>query len=202
MKKTSVLALTLALAMAMTVMAACKDNDNDNNTNSGGTSSNPPVSSEAPSKAESGKLTSIHEAVKGAYGEAYIPSMAYDETQLQEIFGIDPSWVKEVVAEGPMISAHVDTFIGIEAVEGKAEDVEKALNAYRQGLVDDTMQYPMNIPKIQASSVERVDDYVFFMLLGDPDAAMDAADENESLEIFKKETQKGVDAVKEALGIK
>lgn len=50
-----------------------------------------------------------------------------------------------------MISTFVETFIGVQAKDGKGDDVEAALNAYRDRLVGDTMQYPMNIAKIQAS---------------------------------------------------
>ena len=77
-----------------------------------------------------------------------------------------------------MISTFVETFIGAKAKEGKGDEVETALNAYRDRLVNDTMQYPMNIAKIQASQVIRHGDYVFFVMLGAPtDAAMEEGDE-------------------------
>ena len=76
------------------------------------------------------------------------------------------------------ISTFVETFIGVKAKEGKGDDVEKALTEYRERLVGDTMQYPMNVSKIQASQVVRHGDYVFFVMLGGPDdAAMEQGDE-------------------------
>jgi len=77
-----------------------------------------------------------------------------------------------------MISTFVETFIGVKAKEGKGEEAEKALNTYRDQLVNDTMQYPMNVAKIQASQVIRHGDYVFFVMLGAPsDEAMEEGDE-------------------------
>jgi len=52
------------------------------------------------------------------------------------------------------------------------------LTAYRDNLVNDTMQYPMNVGKIQASEVKSIGNYVCFVQLGaDVMAAMDKGDE-------------------------
>ena len=96
----------------------------------------------------------------------YIPSMPLENEMLTEIYGLDMEDIEKVIAEGPMISNHVDTFIAVQAKEGKGEDVETALNKYRDTLVTDTMQYPMNVAKINASRVYRDGDYVFFSILG------------------------------------
>lgn len=112
------------------------------------------------------KLLASYEAVKKAMGENYIPSAPIDATQLSEVYGVSEELIENVIAEGPMISVNVDTFIAVKAKEGKGEDVEKALNAYRDVLVADTMQYPMNLAKIQASKVIRDGDYVYFTLVG------------------------------------
>ena len=41
---------------------------------------------------------------------------------------------------------------------------EKALTSYRDYLINDSLQYPMNVPKVNASSVLREGDYVFFVI--------------------------------------
>lgn len=112
------------------------------------------------------ELSVIHEAVKEVYGEDYIPSMPYDATVLEEQFGIDPDWYTQIIAEGPMISAHVDTFIAVEAKKENVKDVEEALKKYRDKLISDTMQYPMNLPKINGSKIYTSGNYVFFIMLG------------------------------------
>lgn len=123
-------------------------------------------------------LDDVLNKVKEAYGEDYIPSTAMDEQMLNDIIGLSPELYESYVAEMPMISTFVETFIGVKAKEGQGDGVEKALTEYRDRLVNDTMQYPMNVSKIQASQVVRHGDYVFFVMLGGPDdAALEQGDE-------------------------
>ena len=123
-------------------------------------------------------LDDVLNKVKEAYGEDYIPSTAMDEQMLNDIIGLSPELYESYVAEMPMISTFVETFIGVKAKEGQGDGVEKALTEYRDRLVNDTMQYPMNVSKIQASQVVRHGDYVFFVVLGGPDdAALEQGDE-------------------------
>ena len=94
-------------------------------------------------------LDDVLNDIKEAYGENYVPDSAVDEQMLSDIIGLSPDLYESYVAEMPMISTFVETFIGVKAKEGKGEEAEKALNAYRDQLVNDTMQYPMNVAKIQ-----------------------------------------------------
>ena len=123
-------------------------------------------------------LDDVLNKIKEAYGEGYIPNTPMDDQMLNDVIGLSPELCESYVAEMPMISTFVETFIGVKAKEGKCDDVEKALTEYRERLVGDTMQYPMNVSKIQASQVVRHGDYVFFVMLGGPDdAAMEQGDE-------------------------
>ena len=140
-------------------------------------------------------LDAVHNAAKEQLGENYIPSMPYDATTLTELFGVDPSWYDAAIAEGPMMSVHVDKFIGIHATEGNVENVANALNAYRDTLVADTMQYPMNVTKIQGSVVETVGDYVFFVMLGSLDATA-YEDEGKMIEDYKAINTNVIEAAK------
>ena len=128
-------------------------------------------------KVESGKLGDVHTAVKTALGDAYIAVMPYDMMFLTEVVGLTEADIKEFVAEGPMMSAHVDTFIGIEAVEGKGEAVEEALKAYVEVLKSDAFMYPMNVAKVETAKVVRVDDYVFYICLGGYHENVEATEE-------------------------
>jgi len=82
----------------------------------------------------------------------------------------------------------------------KVEEVENALNAYREAQVGNTMQYPKNIGIIQASRVDRIGNYVCYLQLGGNTMdVMDQGDDavilhcqelNESvLEIIKQNVQ-------------
>ena len=82
-------------------------------------------------------LEKVHQAVKDVYGEEYIPSAPYDAQALNDIFGIPEDLYDEFIAEGPMVSIHVDTFIAVKAKEGKGGEVEKLLSYYRTRLVED-----------------------------------------------------------------
>ena len=140
-------------------------------------------------------LDAIHNAAKEQLGENYIPSMPYDALTLSELFGVDPQWYDAAIAEGPMMSVHVDKFIAIHATEGNVENVANALNAYRDSQVADTMQYPANVSKIQGSVVETVGDYVFFVMLGSLDPTT-YEDENKMIEDYKAINMNVIEAAK------
>ncbi len=140
-------------------------------------------------------LDAIHNAAKEQLGENYIPSMPYDALTLSELFGVDPQWYDAAIAEGPMMSVHVDKFIAIHATEGNVENVANALNAYRDSQVADTMQYPVNVSKIQGSVVETVGDYVFFVMLGSLDPTT-YEDENKMIEDYKAINMNVIEAAK------
>ena len=140
-------------------------------------------------------LEEVHTAVKEAYGEMYIPSMAYDDQVMNDLFGIGSDLYDSYIGEGPMMSIHVDCFVAIDAKEGKGEEVEELLNAYRTDLVENSMQYPMNVPKVNASEVVRHDDYVFFVMLGTPsDEALESGEE-EALASAQENNQIAIDVI-------
>ena len=214
-KKTRLLSLTLAALTAMAVMAGCTPrNDSDGSSSSGvsseassgGTDSSEIVSDISSAASDAGEavegvLSGIHTGVKELFGEAYTANMAVEEDQLEERYGVKKEWVKDFIAEMPMMSAHVDQFVAIEAVSDEAAgEVEKALTAYRDKIAGDTMQYPMNLAKVQAARVERFDNYVFMVLLGETnDEAMDMSEEDQ-LTYYQGENQRVIDLIKEALG--
>lgn len=140
-------------------------------------------------------LGKIYAAVKEAYGEKYVPSMMFDETMMEGTFGITKEQYDSYVAEGPMISAHVEMFIGVKAKEGKAADVAKALEDYRKSQLDGAVQYPMNMPKIEASEVVTHGDYVFFIMLGSPEMEAEEQGEEAALESAKENNQIAVDTI-------
>lgn len=124
------------------------------------------------------EMTAVKTAVTDTLGENYWPNSPVMPDMLETFFGISSDMYDDYLAETPMISTNVDTLIVIKAKEGQAEAVEEALNAYRDTNVNDTLQYPMNVGKIQASRVERIGDYVCFVQLGaDTMTAMESGDE-------------------------
>lgn len=128
------------------------------------------------------EMENLRQAVITAVGEEnYWPDMPMDPEMVGTFLGLTADMYEDYMAESPMISANVDTLVIVKAKEGQADAVEEALNTYREGKVNDTMQYPMNIGKIQASQVERIGNYVMFIQLG----ADTSADESEEESINK-----------------
>lgn len=140
-------------------------------------------------------LKKLHQEVKEVYGDSYIPSFEYDAQSLKDVFGLEEDLYDEFIAEGPMMSVHVDTFLAVKAKEGRAEEVEEILSAYRKNLVENSMQYPMNLSKVQASEVIRHGNYIFFVMLGTASQEAEEQGEEAALESAKAENQKAVDVI-------
>lgn len=111
-------------------------------------------------------LADVKAALVEALGENYWPNTEIPADFLKDIYGISEDMYEEYYAEMPMISTNVDTVIIVKAKEDQVTAVEEALNAYREVMVNDTMQYPMNVGKIQASRIETFGQYVCFVQLG------------------------------------
>lgn len=123
------------------------------------------------------EMSAIRQAVVDVMGENYWPDTQFPPEYL-EGYGLTSDMYTDFFGESPMISTNVDTLIVIKASEGQTDAVEEVLNSYRETLVDDTMQYPMNLGKIQASRIEVIGDYVCFVQLGaDVTDLMDVSDE-------------------------
>ena len=86
MKK--ILICTLAALFAVATIAGCSSNTASSSAASSSTSSS--ASSEAPSSSEVAavdvSISEIHEAVKAAYGDNYVPSMPFEEQQLKDFY--------------------------------------------------------------------------------------------------------------------
>lgn len=151
----------------------------------------------SPSKEEPGKVVDIkeiHQAVVDSLGEDYVANRDLEMEEIEGIVGVKAEDIVEYIGQAPMISVGVDTFIAIKAKEGKADAIEEGLKNHRKYLVEDSMQYPMNIAKVNASKVIRHGDYVFFIMLGKYDDR-DEATEEERLEFAQEETKRVEDVI-------
>lgn len=123
-------------------------------------------------------LAEVKTALTDALGEDYWPQAEVPADMLESLCGVTEDMYEEYLAETPMISMNVDTLIIVKAKEDKVADVEAALNAYRETLVNDTLQYPMNVGKIQASRIATFGQYVCFVQLGaDTSKELESGDE-------------------------
>ena len=125
MRKIKVTLLVLAAAASMNLLTACKSGAvSEPSGNGAGNESQMQWKTDV-------ELSDVLEAVKQAYGNDYIPGMDYDAQAMEELFGIGKDQYEAFFAQGPMISVHVDTFIGVQAKAGQADAVEQALLDYQ-----------------------------------------------------------------------
>ncbi|MGN0477801.1 MAG: DUF4358 domain-containing protein [Hominenteromicrobium sp.] len=144
-----------------------------------------------------GTFGPFREALRGVYGEKYYPDTELSETEIREELGLDDTLYEEVYAERSAQKAHPDTFIAVKVKEGKTEEVKEKLLAYKQRLAQDN-SFAAYAEKINAAEVYAEGDYVFFVLLGDVE---DNVSSEGMAEAFGKEIQRGIDAIKKAIGV-
>lgn len=145
-------------------------------------------------------MAGLKGAVVEALGDNYWPNMPLDAEMLEAVYGVSPDMYDDFMAEMPMISAQVDALVVIKAKEDKVTAVEDALKAYRDVQINDALQYPMNVSKVQASSVEKIDNYVVFVQLGaDTMSAMDVSEEAAIVQC-QEANKLAVDAISKKLG--
>ena len=124
------------------------------------------------------EMEDLKAAVVEALDGDYWPDTAMMPDMLEMTFGLTADMYEDYMAEAPMISANVDTLLIVRAKDDKVEAVREALDAYRETQINDTMQYPMNVGKVQASRVETMGSYVVFAQLGgDTEQAAEEGDE-------------------------
>lgn len=197
-----ILSLIIAGAVVLTALSGCNsrqeaddkaphntapaaENGNNSEENTGAGQENPPP--------EKITVETIASAIKAAYGENYLPDTVMTSEMIEAKFGLNADCCTEIFAESPMIGAHPDTLVIVKAAEGRLEEIKGKLEAYREQLVNDTMQYPMNLAKIHASRVVVNGDFAAFILLGAINENADASEE-EGAQFAEEQEKIGIDA--------
>lgn len=112
-------------------------------------------------------LSDAHLAVQEAYGDFYLPSVPMTGEELVERFGLDLDDVESFIAEAPMMSIHLDVFVGIKAKPDKVDEVTGILEGYRRKMMSDFDPLPSNQKKLSRSEIYITGDYVFLLILGE-----------------------------------
>ena len=138
------------------------------------------------------------EAVASELAEDYWPDTTLAPEYLEELYGVSSELYEEYYGQTPMISANVDSLIIVKSEEGHLKDVENAFDTYREAMIQDSLQYPMNIPKIQSSIIRTYGDYVCFVQLG---GSLDGLEEDEekAVEACRKMNEQALAAVEREL---
>ena len=181
--KKKYLVTTVAMLAAVSMLAACGNKNNEEN------NTNPTVTvapTEAPSSDERGDgpstpapteapevtvdhnqmIQNVAQYLKETFDATYAPDMQMqeDEAYMKDELGLDASWYDAAYVEVPMMSFGADKFIMIHPTEGNLENVQNAMESYKQAQIEDTRQYPSTIPQRQAALVTTIGDYVCYMI--------------------------------------
>lgn len=155
-----------------------------------------PVRVEAATKKKAPSLSKVYKAVKNAYGKNYLPSVALSKEDVKARYGISSAWYSGVKAEVPLMSAQVDELVIVKAKNASAKrKIKSALLDYQKALKKDTMQYPANQLKIQASRIYVKGNYVCFIMLGVLDNDTLQQEESKVIAAYRKENAKAVTAI-------
>ena len=137
---------------------------------------------------------SLVEAVASELSDEYWADAVLEQEILDDWYGISAEMYEEFYGQTPMISANVDALIVVKAKEEHLEDVQNALDTYRESMIQDTLQYPMNIPKIQASQINTFGNYVCFVQLGGSmEGIMD--DDEAAIEACRKMNERALSVI-------
>ncbi|WP_455713992.1 Ig-like domain-containing protein [Anaerosporobacter sp.] len=148
-------------------------------------------------KSTKSELESIHTAVKEAYGDNYRAKVSMSKDELSEIVGLKSNLYDDVIAEVPLMSTSVDRFIAVKPAAGKKDEVKQVLVKYKKYLEEEVLQYPMNMPKVKASKVVTVGDYVFFIMLGKMNDSEE--DEGKLLSFYEGQNDIAIKAIKKIM---
>jgi hypothetical protein len=159
-----------------------------------------PETTEEPEE-QGSKLKNIRQALVEVMGENYWPNTEITPEYLEE-YGLTADMYEDFYGEMPMISTNVDTVIVVHAKEERVAAVEEVLHNYREKLVNDTMQYPMNVGKIQASRIETFGNYVCFVQLGADTTEFygENGDEEAVIKHCQEQNELAIEALGKALG--
>lgn len=146
-------------------------------------------------------LQNIRQALVEVMGENYWPNTEITPEYLEE-YGLTADMYEDFYGEMPMISTNVDTVIVVHAKEERVAAVEEVLHNYREKLVNDTMQYPMNVGKIQASRIETFGNYICFVQLGADTTEFygEDGDEEAVIKHCQEQNELAIEALGKALG--
>ena len=107
------------------------------------------------------KLAEVVKLAQEELGEEFRANMEIPAEMYADMFALDSATYESVYGFMPMISAHVDTLVGVKAKDVTA--VENALNAYVEAKKADRMQYPTNAAAMGAMQVVTVGNYVWLV---------------------------------------
>lgn len=147
----------------------------------------------------SAEMQAVKDAIVAELGENYWPDTTITPDFLEGMYGITPDMYEDYLAENLMIATNVDMIMIIKPKADQFDTVKGIVETYQANLKADTMQYPMNIGKIQASAVEVIGDYVCFVQLGADVSTLIESGDEAVIEHCQAENEKVMAVLREKL---
>lgn len=141
---------------------------------------------------------SLVEAAAAELGDDYWANAELAPEYLDDWYGISDDMYEEYYGQTPMISVNVDTLIVVKTEEDHVEDVQNAFGTYKESMSQDSMQYPINLSKIQASEIRTFGNYVCFVQLG-ADAANTSSSDEEAVEKCQEMNERALAVIEKEL---
>lgn len=137
-------------------------------------------------------LTQLKDSVKELMGDQYWPEVSFSKEELEKKTGITEDMYVDFLAEKQVLDSHIDTMIIIHAKEAHVGDVERALEKYREDIIEQNQNYPQNLCKAQASRMETIEDYVCFVQLGADTTIVADRGEDEIIAYCQEENERAL----------
>lgn len=142
-------------------------------------------------------LKDLSEVVSRAIREEYWPNEIMEEAVIQEKLGITKDQYEDCFFEYTHLKDNLDQFIIIEYEDNELENVQIALEKYRDNLIVEHQDQPINYAKANASRIEVIDEYICLVLLGGDLEHIE--NEEERMLICQEQNEKAIDMLERIL---
>lgn len=142
-------------------------------------------------------LKDLSEAVSRAIKEEYWPNEVMEEAEIQKKLGITKDQYDDCYFEYTHLKDNLDQFIIIEYEDNELENVQIALEKYRDNLIVEHQNQPINYAKANASRIEVIDEYICLVLLGGDLEHIE--NEEERMLICQEQNEKAIDMLERIL---
>lgn len=142
-------------------------------------------------------LKDLSEAVSRAIKEEYWPNEVMEEAEIQKKLGITKDQYDDCYFEYTHLKDNLDQLIIIEYEDNQLGNLEIALEKYRDNLIVEHQDQPINYAKANASRIEVIDEYICLVLLGGNLEHIDNDDER--MLICQEQNEKAIDMLERIL---
>lgn len=142
-------------------------------------------------------LKELGAAVNSVLKDSYWPNQEMEETEIEEKLGITKDQYKNCYFEYAHLKDNLDQFVLVECKKGEISNIAFALESYRERLIMDHKNQPINYAKANASRIEIINDYVCFVLLGGDLEVVE--NEEQWVEYCTEQNEKAIDILEKIL---